>query len=261
MKKISYVIVVISLIGIIYINMTALKERVSKKAIIQQTLYSLTTKDEYLVVPIYINQKDAITEEKSLLSVYIYNENQTVKLRAESVTIEKGNPKKYLNETYQTYYYQIKLPTLNMDLYMKNCILEINLKNDKQYKFDIGRLSIFNFIDDSGIEILIQQGKNDVKEYQLSEIELDIRTSQPIEIEHIFYTVNHFVRLNEVIENRKEIRILIPLETYLYKETALKIMYNLGGVKYEKTLHLFRYFDIIKGDLDDEHLNRVYNLD
>ena len=77
-------------------------------------------------------------------------------------------------------------------------------------------------------------------------------------ITNVFFTVNQFVSINQTIINRQEVVVLIPNDVFLYKETALKIQYEMDGITYEKTFNLFRYFDRVTRTLDDEHINRVY---
>ena len=261
MKKVGVFLVITLIIGIIYVNIRAIEEPRSKKMLVQQTLYAITTEDSQIQVPLYINQKTVLTEKDAIESIYIHSQDESLKLKVSAFNIQLGGKKAYLNESYQTYFYQLTLPKLEMDLYMKAAQMTITLKNEDRYTVSIGRLSIFHVVQDQNIDILSQFGSNETIDYRLSSVTLDIQTIEPITIKAIFYTVNQFIEVNQTITNRQEVTLMIPNDVFLYKETALKIQYEMDGITYEKTFNVFRYFDRITRTLDDEHINRVYVID
>jgi hypothetical protein len=258
MRKIGAVIIALLIIAIVYLNIRAIEEPTSKKLLVQQTLYAITTDDSQIQVPLYVNQKTVLTSVEAIDTVYIHNIDESLKLKATTVDIQAGGKKSYLNETYLSYYFKLGLPKLEMDLYMKEAYLTITLKNEERYTVAIGRLSIFHAVTDDQIDILTQFGTNEKADYRLSSITLDIKANSPVMITNVFYTVNQFVQINQSITNRQEVVVLIPTDVFLYKETALKIQYEMDGITYEKTFNLFRYFDRVTRTLDDEHINRIY---
>lgn len=260
MRKLGIIGIILLIIGIVYVNLRAIDEQPSSKVLIQQTLYSITTDESMIQVPFYLNKNSAITKTDAISTIYLHTQDESLKLKADILDVQKGGQKKYLNETYQTYYFKLSLPKLDMDLYMKECLLTITLKNDERHTFSIGRLSIFRVEADDVIDILTQHGKNSDMDHRLSELTLDIKTTKPVTIKTVFYTANHRVEVDREIINRQELVINIPLDAFLYKETALKIAYEIDGVLYEKTFGVFRYFDRVTRTLDDEHINRVYVL-
>ena len=116
MRKIGAVIIVLLIVAIVYVNIRAIEEPTSKKLLVQQTLYALTTDDSQIQVPIYVNRKTELTSYEGIDTVYVHNADESLKLKATTIDIQTGGKKSYLNETYLSYYFKLGLPKLEIDI-------------------------------------------------------------------------------------------------------------------------------------------------
>lgn len=263
MKKIVLAVFIILCGVIVYVNIRSYDEETSKKILVVQTLFSKTTKDDDLEVRVHLNQSHAIVDADAIKSIHLINETETNKLSIQSFDIEKKSPKTYLNETYQEYAFILRIPELTMDYKMSECYMVVILKNDQKYSLKIGSLSIMFYEDTQKVNIINQYGNNPVSETFLSSITLEYQASEALNVIDVYYAADRFTKIEtsyDSLTNTGTIHINVPIESFDYNETALRLIFDNNGTTESITLHTFKYFERMTMSLDESR-HMIYVLD
>lgn len=257
MKRIAFIIVTLSMVFVI--TYSALSKRfVSDKLLFKQTIYSQMTSDPYLSVEVFSNADSLYTELDAIEYLYIGSLDEHHKLMPKSVDIQKGGIYSYLGDDFQKYTYKLELPSLEIDYYIKDCYLNIWLKNGDRLQAQIGRLSLMKPSTNQDFSIVNQYGNNIDEGQFLNHITVDISSNRPILVESVCYTVNHCVELKQSVVSQQSLEIDIETDAFYYQTTALKIFYTVEGELFYQTMNTFKYFEHMTNIIPENSFNRIY---
>jgi hypothetical protein len=250
------------MVMIFFIIMSVQAEQLpSKKWLFKQTLYAQLTTDETLTIEGFSNHTSPYTDKNAIESIHLSSFDEHFKLIPKSFEIHTYGHYTYLGDRYTKHTFVLKLPTLEVDYYIKDCYLTIILKNGERLISNIGRLSLMKPSLEQELSIYNQYGHNRDEGVFLNHIVLDISVKRPIQIESVCYTVNHCVEILETIQTQKTIEITIESDVFYYSKTPLRIFYTLEGTLYAQTVDTFIYFESMSTVIPENSLNRIYVID
>lgn len=260
MKK--WLFVIVTMVMVFFIIMSVQAEQLpSKKWLFRQTLYAQLTTDETLTIEGFSNHTSPYIDENAIASIYLSSLDEHNKLIPKSFEFKTFGKYIYLGDRYTKHTFILKLPTLEVDYYIKDCYLTLILKNGDRLTASIGRLSLMKPNLEQELSVYNQYGYNQEEGVFLNHIVLDILVKRPIRIESICYTVNHCVEILEDIQNQKTIEIDLDTDVFYYSKTPLRIFYTLEGTLYAQTIDTFLYFESMSTVIPENSMNRIYVID
>lgn len=260
MKKFAFILVTLAMVFVIVYS--ALSKRfVSNKLLFKQTLYSQMTTDPYLAIDVFSNAETLYTNLDAIEYLYIASLDEHNKLVPKQIDIQKGGRYSYLGDDFNKYTYQLKLPSLEIDYYIKDCYLNIWLKNGERLQAQIGRLSLMKPSTNQDFSIVNQYGINTDEGQFLNQVNIDILAKRPISVESVCYTVNHCVELKQSVISQQTLEIHMDTDAFYYQTTALKIFYTVEGELFYQTMDTFKYFEHMTNIIPENSFNRIYVID
>ena len=149
MKQIIIYVVlfILALVGVVIIRLN--EKPVQDKAITIEQYYSVADVFQGLDVALYLSNDDHLLSDiEAYQMVYLKNEDESKKFQVSLTAISIDGEETYLNEVFTRYMLEFSLPVLNDDYWIDDCYLDISLKNDLHYVFDIGSFSYLSVEDD-----------------------------------------------------------------------------------------------------------------
>ncbi|MFA5560484.1 MAG: hypothetical protein WC964_01760 [Acholeplasmataceae bacterium] len=243
-KRVLFYFIVISLLitaGIIIYND---KEKKVPKLITVEQVYSyIYHPSQTMIIPVYLNiDNHYLANEKSYLSVYLSSDNNSKRIEMFELKIAYSHSETYLHETYYKYHFQLNLPNLKSDFYIKDCYLEISLVNQKTYRFYLGEFHLFTPTDKTEESLFLTSLYGNKKENEvyprINNIALEFEDTDAI------FTGAKINFDSEVLFEQKNntLLLLIEAENKLLYQTPIRLFYELNQVEYEYDILCFEFF-------------------
>lgn len=257
MKKVFYVIIIVIISGLLYLNYLSYKSPIKSKMISQPKLITIT-KDDLMRIKLYSNRKTAYTHKNAILDAFLLNEDGMEKLTLTLENIEKREPYKYLKETFDTYIYTFSLPVLDIDLEYLNSSLLLRLKDGSENLFHIGTFRYFHRSTPIiQIETLYGTRYDDFPSLDKLYFKLD----EDAFIKTLVFSSSLIVPINKHYPKGELIEVVVPKHKLILEDLAVEVLYEVDHVDYRGILPYYLYYETLENPLDYGILNHVYLFD
>ncbi len=232
------------LITVLIISLLPKKEAI-EVLFLSQSNYILYEKDCQLSFIYFTNDPNyELIDEYS--AGFIENEDQSLKFIVDQISQVKIHNEMFRGQTYYGYKIYVNLPDITGSYYMEKLYLKLDT-HGQSYHFFAGEL----FVEyQTGYDKLIPwTGLEGIKKTspQLSQIIVDV--SDYVQIDAVYigpYLVTYFYGNNELI-------IHAPEDTYLFNETYVKIVTDMG-ITYLPQFNYFSNYQLLISGYYSKHL-------
>jgi hypothetical protein len=142
MKKLlfySLIVIVFGAIGfLIYLD----QQNVDPEILTIETAYTIMDDEPTLGIMIYIKGEHPIQHPESIETLSITSGSDDIDMDVSLEKIHDQGSEVYLNQTYEIYLYDLKLPTFDQTVQIHDAIFEIHCINGETYELKIGKISI-----------------------------------------------------------------------------------------------------------------------